>query len=44
MLANTLDAASTAYQVGYERPSQFNCGYGRMIGNPPVGDINFLAR
>tara|TARA_R110001606_G_scaffold345151_2_gene493952 strand:- start:17869 stop:18018 length:150 start_codon:yes stop_codon:yes gene_type:complete len=33
------DTGSTAYQVGYESPSQFSREYARMFGNPPVRDI-----
>ncbi|WP_101675540.1 AraC family transcriptional regulator [Alloalcanivorax mobilis] len=39
MVTRKLDAASTAYQVGYESPSQFSREYARMFGNPPVRDI-----
>jgi AraC-like DNA-binding protein len=39
MLAEAMDAASTAYRVGYESPSQFNREYARMFGAPPMRDI-----
>ena len=39
MLAEELDAASAAYQVGYESPSQFNREYKRFFGQPPMRDI-----
>jgi AraC-like DNA-binding protein len=39
MVTQHLDAASTAYQVGYESPSQFSREYARMFGNPPVRDV-----
>ncbi len=42
MIANNTDATTTAYQVGYESPSQFNREYARMFGNPPVRDISIL--
>ncbi|PCI86896.1 MAG: AraC family transcriptional regulator CmrA [Hyphomicrobiales bacterium] len=42
MLVNELDAASTAYKVGYESPSQFNREYARMFGKPPMQDISNL--
>ncbi|WP_027184725.1 AraC family transcriptional regulator [Desulfovibrio inopinatus] len=42
MLSNSMDAASAAYQVGYESPSQFNREYARMFGNPPGRDIHRL--
>lgn len=44
MAAENLDAASTAYQVGYESPSQFSREYARMFGNPPARDINLLKQ
>lgn len=40
MAAENLDAAATAYQVGYESPSQFSREYARMFGNPPARDIS----
>lgn len=42
MLAENVDAASTAYQVGYESPSQFSREYSRMFGAPPIQDIERL--
>ncbi len=42
MLAENADAASTAYQVGYESPSQFSREYSRMFGAPPIQDIERL--
>jgi AraC-like DNA-binding protein len=39
MLANDLDAASAAFEVGYESPSQFNREYKRFFGEPPMRDI-----
>lgn len=39
MISRDMDAATTAYQVGYESPSQFSREYARMFGNPPVRDI-----
>ena len=38
LLANTLDAAATAYAVGYESPSQFSREYRRLFGTPPATD------
>lgn len=32
------DAASIAFEIGYESPSQFNREYARMFGAPPVRD------
>jgi AraC-like DNA-binding protein len=39
VLANGLDAASAAFEVGYESPSQFNREYKRFFGQPPIRDI-----
>ncbi|WP_414830812.1 AraC family transcriptional regulator [Alteromonas sp. H39] len=39
MISQRMDAASTAYKVGYESPSQFSREYARMFGNPPARDI-----
>jgi len=44
MLSNSIDAASTAYRVGYERPSQFSREYARRFGIPPGRDINLLRQ
>lgn len=44
MLSDNLDAAHTAYRVGYESPSQFNREYARMFGNPPGRDISHLRQ
>ncbi|MDY6983771.1 MAG: AraC family transcriptional regulator [Pseudomonadota bacterium] len=43
MLMEQRDAASTAYRVGYESPSQFSREYARVFGNPPGRDIQQLA-
>jgi AraC-like DNA-binding protein len=42
MLMNGLDAASAAFEVGYESASQFNREYRRFFGNPPMRDIQSL--
>ena len=39
MLIEGLDAASAAFDVGYESPSQFNREYKRFFGQPPMRDI-----
>ena len=39
MLTNNLDAASAAFEVGYESASQFNREYSRFFGQPPMRDI-----
>jgi AraC-like DNA-binding protein len=44
MLNTRLDAASAAYRVGYESPSQFNREYSRLFGVPPKRDIERLRR
>jgi len=42
MLTGDLDAASAAFEVGYESPSQFNREYRRFFGQPPMRDIKAL--
>lgn len=42
MLNERLDAASAAFQVGYESPSQFSREYSRLFGAPPRRDIEGL--
>lgn len=42
MLSQHVDAASAAFQVGYESPSQFSREYSRMYGAPPMRDIASL--
>ena len=44
MLAEHLDAASAAFQVGYESPSQFSREYNRVFGAPPLRDITNLRK
>lgn len=44
MLNEHLDAASAAFHVGYESPSQFSREYGRLFGAPPKRDIAGLRR
>ena len=39
MLNGSLDAASAAFEVGYESASQFNREYSRFFGQPPMRDI-----
>lgn len=38
ILTNSMDAAATAFQVGYESPSQFSREYRRLFGAPPAAD------
>jgi AraC-like DNA-binding protein len=42
MLMDGLDAASAAFEVGYESASQFNREYGRFFGQPPMRHIRTL--
>lgn len=42
MLIERVDAATAAYRVGYESPSQFSREYGRHFGAPPMRDITRL--
>ena len=39
MLAGGLDAASAAFEVGYESASQFSREYSRFFGQPPMRDV-----
>ena len=42
MLAERLDVADAAFQVGYESPSQFSREYSRLFGAPPLRDVKGL--
>jgi len=44
MLAEHLDAATAAFQVGYESPSQFSREYNRFFGAPPLRDVTSLRQ
>jgi AraC-like DNA-binding protein len=44
MLAESQDATTAAFQVGYESPSQFSREYSRMFGAPPLRDITSLKQ
>ncbi len=44
MLTEHADAATAAFQVGYESPSQFSREYGRLFGAPPLRDITSLRQ
>ena len=39
MLADDVDAATVAFEVGYESASQFNREYSRLFGQPPMRDV-----
>ena len=39
MITEGMDAASAAFEVGYESASQFNREYRRFFGQPPMRDI-----
>jgi AraC-like DNA-binding protein len=39
MINEGLDAASAAFEVGYESASQFNREYSRFFGQPPARDV-----
>lgn len=42
MFTEHMDAATAAFQVGYESPSQFSREYSRLFGAPPLRDIKGL--
>ena len=42
MLNNALDAASAAFEVGYESATQFSREYSRFFGQPPMRDVRAL--
>ncbi len=42
MLTDQMDAATAAFEVGYESPSQFSREYSRQFGAPPLRDVNTL--
>ena len=44
MLAERVDAATAAFHVGYESPSQFSREYNRLFGAPPLRDISRLRQ
>ena len=39
-----MDAATAAFKVGYESPSQFSREYSRQFGSPPLKDIKSLQQ
>jgi AraC-like DNA-binding protein len=44
LMSGDLEAASVAYEVGYESPSQFSREYRRLFGAPPLKDAEQLRR
>jgi len=42
MLVDGMDAASAAFEVGYESASQFSREYSRLFGQPPMRDVQAL--
>lgn len=44
MLTEHMDAATAAFEVGYESPSQFSREYSRRFGAPPLRDIQNLRK
>jgi AraC-like DNA-binding protein len=42
LLSERLDAAATAYRVGYQSVSQFSREYARLFGAPPLRDVEGL--
>jgi len=42
MLIGGMDAASAAFDVGYESSSQFSREYSRFFGQPPMKDVRAL--
>lgn len=44
MLNENFDAASAAFRVGYDSPSQFSREYARLFGLPPKRDVDAMKR
>jgi len=44
MLTEHFNAATAAFQVGYESPSQFSREYRRLFDEPPLRDITYLRQ
>ena len=44
LLGEDMDAASAGYRVGYEDASQFSKEYKRLLGEPPMRDVERLRK
>ncbi len=44
LMTGSMEAATVAYQVGYESPSQFSREYRRLFGASPLQDVEFLKQ
>jgi AraC-like DNA-binding protein len=44
MLTEHLNAATAAFQVGYESPTQFSREYRRFFNEPPLRDVTYLRQ
>lgn len=42
LMSGAAEAASVAYEVGYESPSQFSREYRRLFGAPPLKDVEMF--
>jgi AraC-like DNA-binding protein len=42
LVTDNYDAATAAYRVGYDDPSQFSREYKRLFGEPPIRDAERL--
>jgi AraC-like DNA-binding protein len=42
LLKNNYDAASAAFEVGYDSPAQFSREYKRLFGSSPIRDTKYL--
>jgi len=44
MLSEDIDAATAGYRVGYNDASHFNREYKRLLGRPPMRDVEQLRK
>jgi AraC-like DNA-binding protein len=44
LLSRDVDAATAGYRVGYEDASQFSKEYKRLVGDPPLRDVERLRQ